>query len=91
MGDLEPVRDPQMPAEHLRARPALKANHIILLHRAADRHRWLPRLFLYRRGAPETGQCPVYRDNQCSKLVGRNLVMPHIAANDVRNLVEIDA
>jgi hypothetical protein len=90
LGDLEPVRDSQMPAERLRAKPALKANHIILLRRAADRHRWPRRPCLYRRGHPETAQCPIYRDNQCSKLVGRNLVMPHITANDVCNLIEID-
>jgi hypothetical protein len=37
--DLEIVGVPQMSAESLCAKPALKADHIILLDRASDRHR----------------------------------------------------
>ena len=39
--DAEPVLHLQMPAQHLGAKPAVQAHHIILLHRAVDWHRRL--------------------------------------------------
>jgi hypothetical protein len=62
---------------------------MILLHRAPDRHRRL-RPLLHSRGAPETGQCAMPVNDKCSELVGRDLVMSHIAADDAHNLIEID-
>ena len=78
-----------MTAQRLRAKPALEANYIILLHRASDRHRRLRRL-LHRLGPPETGQCPMHHDNQRCKLVGRDLVMPQIATDNLRDAIRID-
>jgi len=54
-GDFGAVCDPQMPEEHLRAKPALEANHIILLDRGSDRHR-APGRLSHGRGTPDTGK-----------------------------------
>jgi hypothetical protein len=89
ISDFEAVGDPQMAAEHLRAIPALEANDVILLDRASDRNRRLRRL-LRRCGTPETGEHPMHLHDQSCELVGRDLVMPYIAADDFRELIEID-
>jgi hypothetical protein len=89
LDDRKLVRDPQMPAQRLRAKSALEANDIILLHRAADRHR-RPRRLLHRCGVPETRECAVHFDDQCCELVGRDLVMSHISADDLGDLMWID-
>jgi hypothetical protein len=39
IGDFEIMGDPQIPAEHLGAIPALEANDVILLYRASNRNR----------------------------------------------------
>jgi hypothetical protein len=78
IGDFETVRDPQMPAERLRTKPALETNHIVLLYRALDRNRRCRRL-LHRCGTPEPGEGAIHLDNQSGELVGRDLVMPYIA------------
>jgi hypothetical protein len=73
-----------MAAQRLRVKPALEAHDIILLHGSRIGtaggggllHRW---------GTPETGQCPMHLDNQCCELVGRDLVMLHIASDDLRD------
>jgi hypothetical protein len=90
IGDFETVRDPQMPAERLRTKTALEANHIILLDRASDWHCGPGRL-LHGRGTPETGKRPMHLVNQSCELVGPDLVMPHIAADDLRDLIRIDS
>jgi hypothetical protein len=89
-GNIKAVSDAQMAAENLCAKPALEANHVILLHRASDRHRW-PRRLLHRWGATETGQCAMHLDDQCREVVGRDLVVSQIAANDLGDLMRIDA
>jgi hypothetical protein len=68
----------QMAAQGLGAKPALEANDVMLLDRASDRNRRF-RLLLHRCGTPETGKRPMHLDNQSCELVGRDLVMPHIA------------
>jgi len=78
-----------MPAKHLRAKPALEADDVILLDRASSRHRRSGRL-LRGRDTPETGKSAMHLDNQPCELVGRDLVMPHIAADDVRDVIKID-
>jgi hypothetical protein len=65
IGDLEAVRDLQMPAEHLRAKTTLETSHVILLDRASDRHCRPPRV-RHRRGPPETGEGAMHLDNQSS-------------------------
>jgi hypothetical protein len=89
ISDFEAVGDPQMAAEHLRAISALEANDVILLDRASDRNRRLRRL-LRRSGMPKTGERPMHLDDQSCELVDRDLVMPHIAADDLRDLIRID-
>jgi hypothetical protein len=89
IGDFEAVHDPKMLAERLRAKPALEANHIIPLDRESDWHRRSQRL-LHRCGTPETGESSMHLDNQSRKLVGRDLVMPHIATDDAGDPKEID-
>ena len=81
----EAVSGPQVPAEHLGAIPALEADDMILLDRAPDRHGWLG-LFL-RRGhsAPESGEPAMHLGNQAGELVGPDLVMPDITADDARD------
>ena len=54
----------------------LKANDIILLHRASDRHRRSRRL-LHRCGLAATGKRAMYVDNQYYELVRFYRVMPH--------------
>src|SRR5438552_1625734 len=76
IGDYEAVGDLQMPAEHLRAKPAFEANDVILLDRASDRN-CRPRRLLHRWGTPETGKGAMHLDNQSGELVSRDLVMPH--------------
>jgi hypothetical protein len=63
IGGFEAVRDPQMSAERLRAKPALEANHIILLDRASDRNRRVRRLLRWR-CTPESGKRAMHVDNQ---------------------------
>ena len=62
LGDLEPVRNPQMLAQHLCAKPAFEANHKTRLDRAADRHR-RRRQLLHRWGTPETGKRDALRQS----------------------------
>jgi hypothetical protein len=90
IGDVETVRDPQMPAERLRTKPALETNHIFLLYRASDRHRRCRRL-LHPCSTPETGEGAMHLYNQSGELVGRDLVMPYIAADDLRDPSGTDA
>jgi hypothetical protein len=78
-----------MPARGLQAKSALEANDIILLHRASDRHRRSRRL-LHRYGLAETGKRAMYVDDQPYELVGFDRVTPHIAADDLRDLAEIE-
>jgi hypothetical protein len=40
---------------------------------------------------PKTGERPMHLDDQSCELVDRDLVMPHIAADDLRDLMEIDS
>ena len=89
IGDFQAVGNPQMPTEHLRAKPALKANDVILLDRASDRNRRLRRLFR-RCGTPETGERAMHLHDQSCELVGRDLVMPYIATDDLRDPIGID-
>jgi hypothetical protein len=39
----------------------------------------------YRWGAPETRQCAMHLDNHCCELFRRDLMMPDIAADDLRD------
>ena len=89
ISDFEAVGDPQMATKHLRAISALEANDVILLDRALDRNRRLRRR-LRRGGTPKAGERPMHLDDQSCKLVDRDLVMPHIAADDLRDLIRID-
>jgi hypothetical protein len=72
------------------AKPAFEANDIFELHRSPDRNR-RPRRLLRVGGTPETGKGAMHLDNQYRDLVGRDLVMPHIAADDFGDLSGIDS
>jgi hypothetical protein len=61
-GDIKAVSDAQMAAENLCAKPALEANHVILLYRASDRYRRPWRLWR-RWSASETGKGAMHLDN----------------------------
>jgi hypothetical protein len=80
------MRDAQMPAKHLRVKPALEANDVIPLHRVLDRNRRLRRLL----DASETGERAMDLEDQSCELIGLNLVMPHVASDDVRDLIEVN-
>jgi hypothetical protein len=43
-----------------------------------------------RAGRPEPGKGLMHSDNQSRELAGGDLVMPNVAADDVRNFIEID-
>jgi len=78
-----------MSAECSSAKPALEANHIILLNGASDRHRrsqWP----VHRCGTPDTGKGAVHLDNQRREQVGLDPMMPHVATNDADDLKGID-
>jgi hypothetical protein len=90
IGVFEIMGDPQMSAKRLRTIPALEANHIVLLHRSPDRHRRFAGLLHWWRATPEIGERLMHLDDQSYELVGPDLVMPHVAADDVRDLMEID-
>jgi hypothetical protein len=78
-----------MQAKHLRAKPALEADDVILLDRASGRHRgsgWL----LLGRDTPETGKSAMYLDDQSCQLARFDLVMAHVAANNACDPVKID-
>ena len=81
--------DPKMPTEHLRVIPALEADDVIGLHRAANRNCRLRRL-CRGRATSEIGESSMHFDNERRKLIGRYPVMTHIAADDRRDLVEIN-
>ena len=68
IGDFEIMGDPQMPAEHLGAIPALEANDVILLYRASNRNRRHQR-FLHRWRTLETGERSMHLANQSRELV----------------------
>jgi hypothetical protein len=85
----EAMGDPQMAAKHLRGIPALEADDVILVDRAPDRNR-RRRQVLCRGGTPETGERLMHLRDQCRKLFGRDLVVPHITADDFRDPIEID-
>jgi hypothetical protein len=87
--DFEIMGDPQMPAKHLSAIPALEADHMIGLYRASDRNCRLGRPHR-RRAAAEIGETPMHLDDERWNLIGRDLIMPDIAANDFRDLNEIN-
>ena len=80
------MRDAQMPAKYLPVKPAFEANDVIPLHRVLDRNRRLRRLL----HASETGERAMDLDDQSCELMGLNLVMPHVASDDVRDLIEIN-
>jgi hypothetical protein len=80
------MRGAQMTAKYLHATPALEANDVILLYRAADRYGRLGRLL----HAPENGERTMDRDDQSDELIWSELMMPHIAADDAHDLIEID-
>ena len=84
--DGEPVLYPQMPAQHSGAKPALEAHHILGAHRLPDRHRRMARL-RHRWGAlPKAAQGSVHLADQAHKLARFDLVMPHVAADNARDL-----
>jgi hypothetical protein len=90
IGVFEIMSDPQMSAKRLRTIPALEANHIVLLHRSPDRHRRFAGFLHWWRATPEIGERLMHLDDQSCELVGPDLVMPHVATDDVRDLIEID-
>jgi hypothetical protein len=90
IGVFEIMGDPQMSAKRLRTIPALEANHTVLLHRSPDRHRRFAGLLHWWPATPEIGERLMHLDDQPYELVGPNLVMPHVATDDVRDLIEID-
>jgi hypothetical protein len=81
--------DPQMPAEHLPAIPALETNHMIVLYRPSNRNSRLNRPYR-RRVTPEIGESSMHLDDQRWELVGCNLVMPHVAAHDPCDTIGIN-
>jgi hypothetical protein len=88
--DAEPVLHPQMPAQHSGAKPALQAHHIFRAHRLPDRHRRLAQRRRWRGGLPETGERSMHLDDQSYQLVGSDLMMPYITADDTRDPIKID-
>ena len=87
--NFETMGGPQMPAEHLRAKPALEADDVIGLHRASDRNCRSACLRHWRGGLPKAGECTMDGDDQFNKLLGSELMMPHITADNARDLMEI--
>jgi hypothetical protein len=64
---------------------------MVRLHRASNRNRRLKGLLHHRRhGRPETGERAVHFGNQSRELVGSDLVMPHVAADNEGDLIEVD-
>lgn len=86
--DAEPMLHLQMAAQDFAAEATFEADDIVALHRSADRHR-RPRRLLHRYGSAETGKSAVYVDDQSYELVRFDRV-PHIAADDLRDVTEID-
>jgi hypothetical protein len=89
IGDFEAVGDPEMAAEHPCAIPALEADDVIGLYRASNRNCRLRRL-CRGRATSEIGESSMHFDNESCKLIGRYLVMPHVAPDDRRDLIEIN-
>ena len=88
--DAEPVLYLQMPAQGLGAKPAFETHDVIGLHRSPDRYRWLARLRWRWGGLSQSGERVMDRDDQFDKLVGSELMRPHVAADDLHNLSEIN-
>ena len=88
--DAEPMLHPQMLAQHSGAKPALEAHHVLRAHRLPDRHRRLARRRGWRGGLPETGERSMHLGDQSYQLARCDLVMPHIAADNVHDPIKID-
>ena len=88
--DAEAVLRPQMPTQGLGAKPAFETHDVIELHRSPDRHCWLARLRWRRDGLSQSSEREMDHDNQFDKLVGSELMRPHVAADNARDLIEID-
>src|ERR1700761_4084883 len=88
--DAEPMLRPQMPTQGLGAKPAFETHDVIGVHRSPDRHSWLARLRWRRGGLSQSSERAMNRDDQFDKLVGSELMRPHVAADDARDLIEID-
>src|SRR5690242_7846959 len=89
IGHFEIMGDPKMTAENPGAILALEENDVIRLHRASNRNRRHQRLFHQWR-MPETAERSMHLGNQSHELVGPDLVMPHVAADDARDPIRID-
>jgi len=89
--DAEPVLYPQMPAQDFGAKPAFETHDVMGPYRLSDRHRRLAWLRHWRGGLPKAGECTMDGDDQFNKLLGSELMMSHIAADNARDLVEIAA
>ncbi len=85
----EPMSDANMPAQHLAAEAAVETDHIVLLHRAPDRHRRRPPFFRRRR-APETGERSPHFGNEARELIDADLVMLHIVTDNARDETRIN-
>jgi hypothetical protein len=84
--DAEPVLDLQMPAQYSGMKPALKAHHIFGAHRLPDRHRWMARLRHGWGTLPKAAKGSVHLADQVHELTRFDLVMSHIAADNVRDV-----
>jgi hypothetical protein len=84
--DAEPVLHPQMPAQHSGAKPALEAHHILGAHRLPDRHRRMARLRHGCGALPKASKGSVHLADQAHELAWFDLVMPHVAADNARDL-----
>jgi hypothetical protein len=80
---------PQMPAQEFGAKATLEAHHILGPYRLPDRYRRLAGLHHRQRGLPKTGKRAMHLPDQFDELLGSELMMPRIAADNVRDSIEI--
>jgi hypothetical protein len=85
----KPVSDADMLAQHHAAITALKAHHIVTLHRAPDRYYRDPRL-LRPRDTAQTTKRSMYLGDQSRELINADLVMPQIALDNPRDEPRIE-
>ena len=78
-----------MSAQNFAAKAALEAHHILGSYRLSDQYRRLARLRHRQRSLPKTGKRAMHLPDQFDELLGSELMMPHIAADNTRDLIEI--
>jgi len=70
-------------------KPALEAYDVLGPYRLPDRYRRLAGLRHRQRGLPKTGKRAMHLPNQFDELLGSELMMPHLTADNAHDLIEI--